>query len=317
MAVLSPNNHDAIIVGLGMLVTCAVFVTMRQMLIYSRDSAIIPPSENKPQYITQDVEDSLKLSTLEKLLDSPSWVIRDTSSTIICDRALHNETAFTTILRCISRANYETREMGIRALNLMLDSFTIEFLHTPQGYVALIKCLEYCVTDYKHNPFDADWDNWYLRDIVEQLALGLVLKLVEKFGPGRLLQYRFIEQWLAKEPWGNTIPQRQSNFATFLQETSQKLNDIVTPLSQDPEGMKQLQKGKLIADNITGLGIFKPAHQGREGGQDYSDFYIFDSSRRRMQSSTNEYVRRRHREAMVLNDGSRPVGREDIIQRER
>lgn len=122
MAVLSPNNHDAIVVGLGMLVSCAVFVTMRQILIYSRDSAIIPPSENKPQYITQDVEDSLKLGTLEKLLDSPSWVIRDTTCTIICDRALHNQASFTTILRCISGANYDTREKGIRALNLMLDS---------------------------------------------------------------------------------------------------------------------------------------------------------------------------------------------------
>ncbi|RKF63847.1 putative cytoskeleton-associated protein [Erysiphe neolycopersici] len=317
MAVLSPNNHDAIVVGLGILVTCAVFVTMRQMLIYSRDSAIIPPSENKPQYITQDVEDSLKLSTLEKLLDSPSWVIRDTTSTIICERALHNETTFTTILRCISGADYDTREKGIRALNLILDSSTIEFLHTPQGYVALIKCLEYCVTDYKHNPFDADWDNWCFRDIVEQLALFLVLRLVEKYGPSRLLQYRFIEQWLVKEPWGNTTAERQSNFATFLQETSQKLNEIVTPFSQDANGMKQLQKAKLIADNVTGPDTFKSAHQRREGGEDYSDFYVSDSGRRRVQSSTNEYVRRRHREAMVLNDGSRPVGREDIIQRER
>lgn len=317
MAIISTKNNDAIFVGLGILVSCVVFATMRQMLIYSRDSAIIPPSENIPQYITQDVEDSLKLSTLEKLLDSPNWDIRGTTSTIICERALHDETTFTTILRYVSRAEYDIREKGIRALNLILDSMNLEFLHIPRGYIALINCLEYCVTDYKHNAFDPDWDNWYFRDIVEQLALTLVLKLVERFGPGRLLQYRFIEKWLVKEPWGSNIPKRQKNFAKFLQETNQKLNDIVTPLSQDPLGMKQLQKSKLVAENDTGLGIFRNAQEGREGGQNYSHFFVTVSGRRRVQTNSNEYVRRRHREAMVLNDGTRPVAREDIIQRER
>jgi hypothetical protein len=42
-----------------------------------------------------------------------------------------------------------------------------------------------------------------------------------------------------------------------------------------------------------------------------------ESRRRRDQSSEEEHIRRRHREAMVLNDGTRPLGRGDIIQRER
>ncbi|KAI1005128.1 hypothetical protein K3495_g3092 [Podosphaera aphanis] len=315
MAVLSLTYNDAKIAGISLAVSCAVLATMRQMLIFYRNSAIIPPSVNKPQYITQEIEDSLKISTLEKLLDSPSWVIRDTTSTIITERVLHDKSSFLIILGCITRPEYDTREKGIRALNMIINHATIGSLHSPEGYFALVQCLKYCVTDYEHNAFDPDWDNWHFRDIVEQLTLGLLTQLVEEFGPCRLLKYRFIELWLSKEPWGDTYIQRVTNFAQLLLNGTHKLCGLVFPIFKDTLGRKELYKAKLVTDYLDPSETQK-IKVGEEGILSERMAGLSDDLRRREQSSTDENTRRRHREAIVMNDGSRPLGRSDIIQRE-
>jgi hypothetical protein len=94
---------------------------MRQMLIHYREAAAIRPSENKPQYITQDVEDSLKLTTLSKLLDSSSYCIQETTSIIVCERALHDPKAVNALLWYITRPEHGLREKGIRALTIMMN----------------------------------------------------------------------------------------------------------------------------------------------------------------------------------------------------
>jgi hypothetical protein len=50
--------------------------------------------------------------------------------------------------------------------------------------------------------------------------------------------------------------------------------------------------------------------------EDFDRMFV-ESRRRRDQSSEEKYLRRRYREAMVLNDGTQPLRRDDIIQRER
>lgn len=54
-----------------------------------------------------------------------------------------------------------------------------------------------------------------------------------------------------------------------------------------------------------------------EGDEELEGMYVDSSLRRAGQSEEEEHVRRRHREAMVLNDGTRPLERGDIFQRER
>lgn len=316
MAVQSHFRSEITTVGLGVLVTCTIYFTMRQMLAAYRDAFIIPPSDNKPQYITQEVEDSLKLNTLEKLLDSPSWVIRDTTNTIICERALHDEASLTTVLHCLTRPEYESREKGIRALKMMIDDHTLGFLHNPRGYTALVKCLENCVSDYEHNEFDIDWDNWHFRDVVERTALEFVLQIVRKYGTDHLLRHRFVECWLVKEPWGNTEAERIANFTKFLREGDQKLNDIINPISLDYTGRTLLLKAKLVSDSMDEMMVNISTPEEISNADCYSDLST-ELLRRRYQNSGNENMRRRHREAMVLNDGSRPLGRSDIFQRER
>lgn len=114
--------------GLGLAIAAGASVgLMRKMLIHYRDLASIPPSETKPQYITQEVEDSLKPHTLNKLLDSPNYCIQETTSLIIFERALHDTTAIDVLFWYITRPDHKLREKGIRALSLMINS--CEFIH--------------------------------------------------------------------------------------------------------------------------------------------------------------------------------------------
>jgi hypothetical protein len=133
MAAISPATQDRLFIfGLG-LATFAVLGAMRQMLVHYRNNAAIPPSENKPQYITQDVEDSLKLSTLDKLLDSPNYCIQETTAIIICERALHDGTTIDVLLWYITRPDHKLREKGIRALTMMMNS--CEYILPIASYV--------------------------------------------------------------------------------------------------------------------------------------------------------------------------------------
>lgn len=122
MAALSPAAQDRLLLlGLG-ITACGVLGLMRRLLISYREAAIVPPSEIKPQYITQDVEDSLKLSTLNKLLDNPNYSIQETTAVIICERALHDEMTVDTLLYYITRPEHSMREQGVRALTMIMNS---------------------------------------------------------------------------------------------------------------------------------------------------------------------------------------------------
>lgn len=192
-------------------------------------------------------------------------------------------------------------------------------IEKPDTYAALVKCLEYCIKDYPHNEFDPDWDNWYLRDVVEQGCLLVLIQLVDKFGPEGLVKSRFVERWLAKEPWGDKDTELSINFATALRNGN-RLSQLTVPLFRDPAGRKQLVKVKLVPEALEkDLSVLEDVRMiDGEGtaGEDFEGMFV-ESRRRRDQSSEEEHIRRRHREAMVLNDGTRPLGRSDIIQRER
>ncbi len=335
MAALSPATQNRLFsLGLG-LATCAVVGIMRQMLIHYRDAAAVPPLENKPQYITQEVEDSLKLSTLNKLLDSPNYCIQETTAIIICERSLHDDATINALLWHIPRPGHDLREQGIRALTMMMNSCkyitysfffvsmltplvaTIRVVNKPEGYAALVKSLEYSIEDYEHNPYDSEWDNWGFRDVVEQGCLIVLGQLVDKFGPEGLIRSRFIPRWLAKEPWGKNDEERQANFSDSLLKNC-RLNEIAIPLFQSTAGRKQLIQAGLVAkiegDPNRARDVRMVNGEGT-AGEDYDGMFV-DNRRRRDQSIEEDHIRRRHREAMVLNDGTRPFERGDIIQRE-
>ena len=196
----------------------------------------------------------------------------------------------------------------------------MKIIEKPDTYAALVKCLEYCIKDYPHNEFDPEWDNWHLRDVVEQDCLLVLIQLVDKFGIEGLVKSRFVERWLAKEPWGERAETGFSiNFEIALRNGN-RLSQLTMPLFRDPAGRAQLIKAKLVRNltesDLSRLGDARMIDGEGTAGEDFEGMFV-ESRRRRDQSSEEEHIRRRHREAMVLNDGTRPLGRSDIIQRER
>lgn len=187
-----------------------------------------------------------------------------------------------------------------------------------------MKSLEYSLTDYEHNEYDPEWDNWNLRDVAEQGCLLILGQMVEKFGVGGLVKARFVDRWLAKEPWGgNNADERQLHFMGSL-TTQHRLNQICLPLFRDPTARKQLEDAGLLPPNRIvfsdpegGLVDIRMVNGEGTSGEDFANFLAESIRPRRGQSSEDEDLRRRHREAMVLNDGSRPFARGDIIERER
>ncbi|TGO38775.1 hypothetical protein BHYA_0067g00050 [Botrytis hyacinthi] len=312
MAMLSPVGQERLLfLGLG-ITTCAVLAFVRYRLVHFREAATIPPPENKSHFIDQKTEDSLKLSTLEKLIKNPNYGIQETASIIVCERALHNEHAINSLLYEISQPDYGKRAIAVRAFILIVNNSTVKRIHKPETYEALVKSLEYSVEDYVHHEYDPDWDNWPLRDTAEKSCLMIIYELIYKYGVQELLDAGFIERWLVKEPWGVTTEERSINFMDSLNK-EKSLNRVIVPLFHDERGRKMLEEAKLLPASPDSAA----RHLAMEGTED-QDMEDIDSNyterRPRDQTTAEDYLRRRHREAMVLNDGTRPFERGDIYE---
>ena len=213
------------------------------------------------------------------------------------------------------------KNFDLSADKLIYSTVTIGLINRPETYAALVKSLEYSLTDYEHNEYDSEWDNWHLRDVVEQGCLLILSQLVHSFGIVGIVKSGFIERWLAKEPWGGSDEERQLNFLESIQK-KYRLNDITVAIFKEPQGRKALEKAKLLPPelfNEIDLGNSRDVRMingESTAGEDFDGMFV-ESRRRRDQTPEDEHLRRRHREAMVLNDGTRPLGRGDIIERER
>lgn len=183
--------------------------------------------------------------------------------------------------------------------------------------------------DYEHHGYDPDWDNWYLRDVAETSCLRIIHELICKYDVGELLSAGFIERWLVKEPWGKTEEERCKNFLDSLKQ-EKLLNRVLVPIFNDEKGRKRLEEVNLIpprpvsmTNHLTMEGSgdqYMEQYEGmfteRRSRNQYTDQLegVFTERRPRDQSTAGEHLRRRHREAMVLNDGTRPLERGDIYE---
>lgn len=122
MAGLSAAGENRIVLlGLGV-TACVIIGAMRHMLIVYRDSVEVKRPPPKTQYITQGTEDSLKPSTLEKLVESHNFGIQETATRIVCDRAVHDNVTLDSLLWELTRPDYGRREQAIRALNMLAQT---------------------------------------------------------------------------------------------------------------------------------------------------------------------------------------------------
>ncbi|KAJ2992552.1 hypothetical protein NUW58_g2123 [Xylaria curta] len=321
--------RDERLVALGFgLATVGCIAAMRAILLHSRDKAEIQPTQPKTQYITQDTEDSLKLSTLNTLLQHYNFAIRDTTLKIVAGRAVNDNSAIDDLLWGITRVDYDERMQSLRALTFALEDNSYrnslaEALNTPKGYSAIVRSLELSLDDVEHDILDDPlYDEYYLRDIGEQRCLLLVTVLIHYYGVEKLIAAKFIEKWLAKQPWGDTDEARRKNFALYMDRKKNRISDICLQLRASKAGRKALVKAKLATklrkskrDRSANIKVVLEISMGNDDSTvEASQIELVP--RVNDQSAEEQRLRRRHREAMVLNDGTHSLGRGDIIERE-
>lgn len=278
---------------------------MRMVLSVWRDDSEIKIPQPKTQYITQDTEDSLKLGTLDTLLGHYNYAIRETAAKIVSDRAVNDGSTIDTLLWGVTREDYNERMRSLRTLALITDHQSLPLLHTDKAYSAFVRSLELCLKDVQQEKLnDKYFDEYYLRDMAEKLCLMFVIQLINKYGPDKLIRAKFIEKWLAKQNWGETLEERQRNFVQYMQYRQNRITEIFHRLQESRRGQAALIRSKLIPKDSADI-------------LDEQEVIPVERLPRVIEQSAEEQqLRHRHREAMVFNDGSRPLGRADIIERE-
>ncbi|KAK5658823.1 hypothetical protein OQA88_1635 [Cercophora sp. LCS_1] len=328
MAWFSSVLHDDRVIICSICITAATLVVSIPLVLEKwRDDAEIKPVQPKTQYITQDTEDSLKPGTLDTLLSHYNYAIRETAAKIVCDRAVNDGSTMELLLWGITRPDYDERMKNLRALAVITDPHSLHALHNWKAYAALVRSLELSIDKDQEVLNDEHWDEYPLRDMTEKLCLMFISQLITHYDAEKLVKAKFVEKWLAKQNWGTTPEERQSNFLKYLQNKNNRISDIVTSIQNTRSGREALEKTGLMSpgcatDNdeddthleaAERFNILISMNVDEIRGEDDENRVLA----RTLPTDFDEHRRRQlHREAMVLNDGSRPVNRDDIIQRD-
>jgi len=162
--------------------------------------------------------------------------------------------------------------------------------------------------------------------MTEKLCLMFICQLIGRYDAEKLIKAKFVEKWLAKQNWGNTEEERQTNYREYTQGKNNRICEIAQFIRESPAGREALVKAGLIPQGSTTdndgdhesqmiaeiadrFNIAISMHMGEMQGDDSR------TMARTLHTGADELRRRQlHREAMVLNDGTHPVNHEDIIQ---
>ncbi|KAG6004445.1 hypothetical protein E4U21_001067 [Claviceps maximensis] len=320
---LFARDERVLLISFG-LAAFGIIATVTTTLELIRDRNEIPPKEPKTQYITQETEDSLELSTLEQLLQHPNYSIKEVATKILCDRAINDSETLLTLLYGITRPDYDERMRCLRALALLtgqtmgLDG--LSQLNNQKAYSALVRSLELSLEDTEAPDLsNYHWDEYYLRDMAERFCLMFVHELINKYGANSLVKAKFVEKWLAKQQWGESPEARRHNFKCYMDLKANRIVDIVDRIKHSKRGLRALERAGLIEESNPRRRIRELSDVFMQPGQHVTannESSIHIRRPIREQSIEEQRLRRQHREAMVLNDGTRPLGQEDIIERD-
>lgn len=205
---------------------------------------------------------------------------------------------------------------------------SLERLHRWKAYAALVRCLELSLDPDQEVLDDEDWDEYALRDMAEKLCLMFISQLLSCYDAEKLIKAKFVEKWLAKQNWGATEEERQRNFAQYMRCRGNRITDIVASIRGTHSGREALEKTGLLPrsppsesdpeDNIPLIERFSvllPSNINISNLREDEQARLLIRSLQGAQTAEEQRVRHRHREAMVLNDGTRPLNSDDIIQR--
>ena len=191
-------------------------------------------------------------------------------------------------------------------------------LNNEKAYGALVRSIELSLTDVDRPKLDdPNWDEYYLRDIAEKLCLMFILELLNKHGAVMLIKAQFVEKWLAKQDWGESPEARVRNFSHYMDNRNNRIVEIVNQIKHSRRGLRSLRKTGLISKESARRRIREwPDVIMQLGGENGAGSQTEPQVPRAVEHSAEEQrLRRQHREAMVLNDGTRPFGQDDIIER--
>lgn len=326
------RDDRLVFAGLGLATAGAVF-SVRSILEYYRDEAQIKPPQPKTQYITQDTEDALNISTLDNLLTHYNFAIRDTALKIVAGRAVNDAGAIDQLLWGITREDHDERMESLRALAFAVEDKEtyqdpMNVLDSWKGYSALVRSLELSLGDRPRERLDDPlFDEYYLRDIAERQCIAFVSQLIRKHGVEKLVQAKFVEKWLVKQNWGDTDEERLTTFRNYAMRKRNRIGDICSCLQSSKAGRKALKHAKLLDKRHNHRGDRSPNRikvileismaSENENGEIQREMVEAELVPRVVdQSAEEQRRRRRHREAIVLNDGTHTLGRSDIIERE-
>ncbi|TQS32728.1 hypothetical protein Golomagni_06950 [Golovinomyces magnicellulatus] len=319
MSLLTAARDERVILATIGLAAFGIISTIFTGLTLIRDDSEIPPVEPKTQYITQETEDTLHLDTLDKLVEHPNYSIRDVALRILSDRAINDTSATNDLIYGITRPEYDYRLLCLQTLALLGQQVTgvdsLSQLHSLKTYSAFVRSLELSLDDTERPLLDDPyWDDYYLRDSAEKYCIRFLQELTSKYGANLLVRAKFVEKWLVKQEWGKTDEDRQRNFREYMNCKNNRIVEIVTRVRHCKPGLRALEKCKLIDRDISQRRMRELPDLLME--DIVGDPNITRPRRTREHSAEERRLRRQHREAMVLNDGTRPLAREDIIERD-
>ena len=192
-------------------------------------------------------------------------------------------------------------------------------MNNEKAYRALVRSLELSLEDSEPPDLsNAHWDEYYLRDMAERFCLMFSLELINKYGATMLVKAQFVERWLAKQDWGEGPQERRRRFKDYMDLKSNRVVEIVNRIKHLKRGLRALEKAGLMDKDSSRRRIRELPDLLMEIEEEIvAEQPAEQQSRRTREHSAEERrLRRQHREAMVLNDGTRPLGRGDIIERD-
>ncbi|KAK3397596.1 hypothetical protein B0T20DRAFT_438675 [Sordaria brevicollis] len=316
------RDERVVFTGVGFMTAGLIFFGMHTWLTLWRDETIVTPNRPKTQYITQQTEDSLELKTLDTLLGHYNPSIKETAAKIICDRAASDPVLLETLLRGITSQDYDERVKNLRALAIICSPRVLPLLNTWKSYSAIVRCLELSL-DPEQEILDNDsWDDYPLRDISEKMCFVFLEQLVDHYGPLKLIHAKFVERWLSKQNWGFTAEDKERNFHNYMLYKDNKVRKLADAVCKTELGRAALVKcGLMSQESADDFAAEQADNQNLldTSGDRYNLLLSINMGRtpRAQETSAEEQrIRHRNREAIVMNDGTRPIGRDDIIHRD-
>ncbi|KAI9044611.1 uncharacterized protein KD926_000522 [Aspergillus affinis] len=308
-----------------------------------RDLTEIKHVEKEDRMISEGTEDALKLDTLLKLSESTNHDLRaayddikpppqtnfinilSRALRIIAERSTKGETR-DLFLEDLASKHKDRRNKALSAIHFLVSNRALARtsvctrLQDLTTYTALVDCLCNFLEEHVEETSTTVSPIFpKTRPLGEKKALSTLNHVLQENIPAAL-EAGVISRWLDKYPFPCALaePSRRQDVVILMKtwwSDDSIMSSIFSTLSSHPEAIKQLRKyglmGSLIEEN-------DPDDEDSDvwmvDGEDTAGSRHIPGRRLRERSAEEQAVRRRRREAMVLSDGERPLGNDDIIQ---